>query len=237
MSRFNVNPSVIAFGSVVVSFAAGAGAGYFLTKRHFETMIDDEVATFKADYAAQQDALKNSLVVAAKNEALKNEEVPKLVAENLVKELHYASTAIPDENKNVVTRVFDNAPAVPDWDEEAEEAFRLENSVFIITRDEFYLNATDFAQEQLTYYEEDDTLCNSRDDVITDVVPMVGVDCLNKFGYGSEDENTVYVRNENFNADYEIVRTNGKYSEIVLGLSDAELKHSSRPRKFRTLDD
>jgi hypothetical protein len=232
MDKPDVGSSVVAIGSVVVSLAIGGAAGYFIAKKHMESIIDEEVEAFKRDYAARQEANLSAMVTAQENAEAKGS-VEQLTAVAISEQQGYIS-----KDEALQRSVFDNAKAVPEWDEEAEEAFRLENAVFLITQDEWMLNETDFQQEQLTYYEGDDTLATATDTVVTEVVDMVGVDCLTKFGYGSRSPDTVYVRNENFNTDYEIVRATGRYSDVVLGLDDGdELEHSSTPRKFRAYHD
>lgn len=229
-NRFGISPSFIAVGSVVVAFGAGAGAGYLISKRHFEAITDNEVATFKADYAARQDAHIQAMEMANLNRIEKSELAEK------VEELGYAVTeeATPEKNP----RIFDTAPRRPDWDEEGEAAFRAEIDIYILTKNEFFLNEVGHEQEQLTYYEDDDVLATNKDEIVTDVVVQVGSDCLTKFGYGSEDNDTVYVRNESWNTDYEIIRTDGKYSEIVLGLgTEDEIRHSAGTRRFRSYHD
>lgn len=232
-NKFGIAPSAVALGSVVAAFAAGAGAGYLLAKKQFEAVADQEIQDFKAEYAERQEAHIIAMEVANQNKIEKGE-LP-----TMVQDLGYAPKG--DEPVSTTTiRVFDNATAVPDWDEEGEEAYRKEASIYILTREEFFTNQHDFEERQLTYYDGDDVLCDNADQMITDVVQQIGTDCLSKFGYGSEDENTVYVQNEGLRTVYEIIRTDGKYSEVVLGLSDedAVISHSSkRPKKFRSYHD
>jgi hypothetical protein len=233
-NKFGVNPSTVALGSVVVAFAAGAGAGYLISKKKFEQLADEEIAEFKAEYAERQEAHIIAMETANQNRIEKGD-LP-----TMVEDLGYVpgEQQLPEEVKT--TRIFDTAPRVPDWDADAEEEIRKTEAIYILTREEFFTNQFDFEERQLTYYEGDDVLCDNADQMITNVVEQVGTDCLSKFGYGSQADDTVYLQNETLNTVYEITRTDGKYSEIVLGLDDEDansLRHSSSPKKFRSYHD
>lgn len=123
-----------------------------------------------------------------------------------------------------------------DFDFEAEILNRTGERPYVITHDEFYENEKDYEQIHLAYFQGDDTLVDERDQPVPDEDASVGNDNLTKFGYGSKDENIVFVRNEVLEADFEITRSMGKYAEEVLGLdTESGLKHSNGRgnRKFR----
>jgi len=146
-----------------------------------------------------------------------------------------------DVEGRVRQNVFDGRePAEEEWDYEAELRIRAENpdKPYILHHDEYYENETEFEQATLTYYEGDDTLVDEKDVPVPDEDATVGEDALTAFGHGSKDKNVVFVRNDKLEMDFEIVRSNGKFSVEVLGFDDqeeSELRHSySRPgRKFR----
>ena len=133
--------------------------------------------------------------------------------------------------------------AEDEWDYEAELRIRAENpdKPYIIHHDEFYENETDYEQATLTYYEGDDTLADEKDVPVPDEDSVVGEDALVAFGHGSKDKNVVFVRNDKLELDFEIVKSNGKYSVEVLGLDDTEneLRHSytRHPNRQRHWED
>ena len=118
-----------------------------------------------------------------------------------------------------------------DWDYNAEIADRELNPEvpYTISFDEFNDNEVNHEQTTLTYYDEDDTLVDSKDQPIDNTEYTVGDDNLTRFGHGSGDVNVVYVRNEKIDMDFEIVRSRGSYQREILG-SDPEpnLQHSRR---------
>ena len=106
---------------------------------------------------------------------------------------------------------------------------------YIITKDEFFTNEPEYQQVTLSYFEGDDVLTDERDRPQDDK-SVVGEDNLEKFGVGSGEVNTVYVRNDVIELDFEITRSTGKYTEEVLGF----IEHSDRRpgiRKFRGDDE
>jgi len=79
-------------------------------------------------------------------------------------------------------------------------------------------------------------LCDSHDKPIYNHSEVVG-ELL--FGHGSNDPNVVYIRNPKLEAEYEILRDEGSYEEIVLGeqieheAEEGDLRHSAVLRMRR----
>ena len=123
-----------------------------------------------------------------------------------------------------------------EWDYEVEMSKRTNGGgPYVIHVDEFNANENEFEQAQLTYYEGDGVLADMRDDPIPAIDKVVGEGNLFRFGHGGADENTVYVRNEKMEMEWEITKSDGKFSEIVLGI----LSHADEymPRRKRRLED
>lgn len=151
----------------------------------------------------------------------------------------------PDAETTVIEEKVEtiNVFSDPTFDLEEELKYRTEDQPYIITHDEYFAAEKEYDTFALTYYEEDDTLVGEDDKPIDDVENTIGEDHLVRFGSGSKDKNIVYIRNDKLASDYEIVKTNGSYVEMVLGMVDEEpnsLKHSDqrdRRRAFRHGDE
>lgn len=88
---------------------------------------------------------------------------------------------------------------------------------YIITHEQFsdeYLAARKLS---VTYYADDDILCDDRDVPFNDRVRTVGADFADHFGDRSADPDMVYVRNRRIDIDFEIIRNHGSYKQVVLG--------------------
>lgn len=131
-----------------------------------------------------------------------------------------------------VQNVFDMRNDTEVFDYEEEEKHRSEEEPYVISHDEFMANEKDYQQTQLTYYEGDDVLADDKDRTIDEEDEVVGSANLLKFGHGSKDVNIVYIRNDTLGLEFEVVRSDGKYAELVLGF----IEHSEsdpRNRRFR----
>ena len=70
----------------------------------------------------------------------------------------------------------------------------------------------DYDTISLTYY-ADGVLTDECDEIIEDVDDLIGEDSLNQFGVYEED--SVFVRNDELKTDYEILRDERNYSDVV----------------------
>lgn len=148
-------------------------------------------------------------------------------------EAEQAEAAAAMQTRNIFTDTPDQETW--DWDRERKMREKLhESSPYIVHADE--RQATDFEEHTLTYYVADDVLCDEADNVIDpqDRDGMVGESNLDRFGHGSGDPNIVYVRHDEDERQYEIVRSEKSYVEEVIGI---EPNPESRRRRQRSSPD
>jgi hypothetical protein len=147
--------------------------------------------------------------------------------------------AIVEATLPIERNVFesDNADDYFIFAEELEKRAEKPDEPFVITKEEWDANETDYDQAELTYYEGDDVLTDSKEKPVEDTDGVVGNENLLRFGHGSGDPKVVYIRNNNLSLDFEMSHSSGKFAKEVLGFDD-ELTHSDRrPRKFRASDE
>lgn len=75
----------------------------------------------------------------------------------------------------------------------------------------------------LFYYAKDDILCEENEDIVDDIENTIGYDALSEL----DRKTTVWVRNDKISTDYEIIRMNTSYTEMVYG----EVRTSARDGK------
>lgn len=241
------------FGGFIIGAGLGGALGYIFCKRKLEVkyhqIAAEEVAEMRQHY--------NEKIV-----ALENTEKPKL--EDVVRDHGYAPepteppmavtppTAVVEAAKEVVEdepevieedpepevrNVFQQAEVEDHWDYYAERAKRSPLHPYVIHRDE--------REEQhaydgvtFTYYEEDDVLCNERDEVVSteDRERILGEANLTKFGHGSGDASVVYIRNDQLEMDIEVIQSPNSYAEEVHGF-EPEIRHADRYRGRQPFDD
>jgi CBS domain-containing protein len=254
--------AMVGFASAM-SFVGGAALGAAIAMRKLRASYDEsihyEIAQAKEYYQrlykADEFATPEKAVASLIPNATVTTKSVLTVTENV--ELEEAVTALraysghglpmidrKPELVEVVKNVFTDAPPA-EFDYEAELKTRDPDKPYIISYDEFMEAGPNFTQVQYTYYGGDDVLTDDADDPVS-IDDLVGRETLGRFGYGSGDSNTVFVRNNSLQLDIEIAYSSGQYAKDVLGLGEeleeeeveTELRHAhSRPRKFRPGDD
>ena len=95
-----------------------------------------------------------------------------------------------------------------------------DDAPYVITPEAF-AEYEEYDTVSLTYY-DDGVLADEDDNIIEDVEGMVGVDSLTHFGEYEDD--SVYVRNDRYKCDYEILRDQRKYSDVKKFISSYEVE-------------
>lgn len=213
--------------SSVISLAAGSCAGFFVARTRMEKLYSkraaEEIEEAKKFYSAMYkrppyetpgSAAEIMIPVKDAAEAIKNYQGVADSEDPLVAEVE-ASAA---QSFAVEKSIFQDAVSQVDPEDWALEiANRSETSPYVISGEEFLQGEKDYQQTTLTYYDGDDVLADERDQPVEKVNQTVGEKNLLRFGQMSNDRNVVYVRNDVMDLDFEILRSEGKYSEEVLG--------------------
>lgn len=174
--------------SFTLGAVAGVAASWFILKKRYEQIADDEIASFKEEYKERVEKRKEAterldrMADALKEAADKAESSAKV--DEIIKKEGYA-----------------------DINEEGESGNR--KKPYVIRPDELGDEQYDICV--LTYY-ADGVLTNDYDDVIEDVEGTVGKDSLESFGEYEDD--AVYVRNDELEIDYEINKDSRRFVDI-----------------------
>lgn len=172
-------------------FVAGIGTGVLLTlqyaKNKYERIAREEIESVKAVFKNKK---KNNC------DFKQSEEVRVDIADyaGLLKKEGY--DPCPEKGENTKERRL---------------IHRMENP-YLIAPEEFG-EFDDYEPISLTYY-ADQILADENDEIIEDVENCIGFESLNHFGDYEED--AVFVRNDERRCDYEILKDNRKYSDVVL---------------------
>lgn len=123
----------------------------------------------------------------------------------------------------------------PEWDWAEELADRDTSGPYVIHLEEFLENEYEHNQLAITYFAGDEVLTDESDFPVMSVNDIVGLVNLERFGSGSGDANTVFVRNEKLQTDYEISRSSGKFGVEVAGFMDSpsEFEHAATRERMR----
>ena len=199
--------------------SVGGAAGYFATKKYLEVKYEQDLQM------QIQDVKDHYKLIRKEGEYAAPETVP-VDYENVLEGLEYIEHSEEGPEAEDVNPVFVDEEEDVETDETGftsvyqEEYERDRSQPYIITVKEFMEDRDEYDKTTITYFEDDDVLCDEREEVIPNVEYTVGNDALTKFGELSEDKNIVYVRNERTSTDFEIVRDRRSYAEVVLGYKE-----------------
>ena len=159
----------------------GACSGYYFAKKHYENLADEEVASVKEMYE-ERIRVKESV-------------------EKVKEEANYISK----ENGYVVTDVMINPTDMVNVDFPREEAAE---EPYVIGPEVYEEDYHGFDKINLTYWKGNDCLTNEDLEEL-DIGYYIGRDCLERFG--EYEAGTVFVRNEQVGADFEVLLEEGAF--------------------------
>lgn len=170
-------------------FAVGAAIGSAVTwkivKTKYERIANEEIASVKETFANREKNIKSTKDIAEENVV---ERIARLAAEE--KEKVEYNSLIEDLGYSEDVNKMD----IP----------------YVIPPDEF--GDIDYTLISLNYY-ADGVLTDDWDNPIDDVDNVVGLDSLTHFGEYEED--SVYVRNDKYKCDYEILLDERNFSDVI----------------------
>jgi len=235
----------------IVGFGAGALIGYRRTKTQYdkiEAKLTEIENNQELDFAVAEFAQRN-LQAAAETQHL-SRQVKTLTAKfdsiSIHPEPDGRSYVVSEETQQELIQKAANNPSrllipVPEpvvnnvftndgdeWDYKTELEKRDKADPYVIHVDEFVADEMGWdSQSTLTWYEKDQILTDSHDKPVYNHAELVGE---LRFGHGSNDANVVYIRNERLQCEYEVLRDEGSYEEIVLG---EQMEHQTQAEELR----
>lgn len=183
-------------------FAAGILTGSLCTwygaKKYYEKIATDEINSMK-EWLARRVEEQDEKTKEQPAE-LETKPISPSVKPNL---MEYASMV-----KNLGYVDYSSRKETSEPEKEEEEVDEMDRP-YIIEPDEF--GECDYEEVSLTYY-ADGVLTDEQDNPIEDVDGMVGEDYVEHFGEYEDD--SVFVRNERLQTDFEILADQRNYSDL-----------------------
>lgn len=218
---------------IALAFGVGSGLGalvaYRASKKKFEAELEREIEDVKANYRyLRKEDYESPTDFVEKNrpEEIVDSELAVLEINQIVEhaKLNEEMAKIADDYQtgsvfNRFERSVDEPEKLPDDANETLfeqlKAMRTDDKPYLLSIDEFHELPTHFEKVTITYFAGDNIIAYEDDTIMMDPDESIDVINLSRFGVMSDDENFVYVRNPKINVDYEIVRDDGKYSEMM----------------------
>lgn len=178
----------------ILIFAFGATLGSVITWRlldsKYKQMAQDEINEVRDIYLSKEKELKHENEPAEDTEMDKNEKDSSTKKEytTMLTDLKYKGTS---EDTNT------------------EEDHDMTNEPYVISPEEF--GEKDYDTVSLTYY-SDGVLEDDFGNIIENIEGTIGIDSLNTFGEYEDD--SVFVRNDDLETDYEILLDVRSYREM-----------------------
>ena len=187
--------------TTIFAFIFGAAVGAAVTWRiaatKFERMLDEEINNIYDDLEREKKSKEDEEDVEKPAEHSEERRTSKPINEK---------PDLMDKYAEVLKKTGYKTKEI----EEGEES-EMDDKPYVIHPDDF--GEDGYECESLTYY-ADGVLTDDWDHPIEDVEGLVGVESLEHFGENDGDEDTVYVRNDRYKTDYEILRDNRNFSDI-----------------------
>lgn len=152
----------------------------------------------------------------------------------ILSEMEYDARVVDPNNPEEVVTTTENVFNHYGNDEPEVEPDR--SKPYLISYDQFMDDEpANYDKVTLTYFEEDDSLIEEKDEsLIPNADEIVGTEYSSNFGHKSGDKDTVYIRNEQLEVDFEITRDPRSYVEVIIGYTDSEdSPKKPGPRKFK----
>ena len=189
----------------LLCFVAGAAIGSVVTwkliEKKYKDLADEEIESVIETFKNRKPRITKDNVKETVEKVINKYKEPKEIVEDIVTAERYSI-----ENEEEI-----------DEDDESNYTVNIDNDIevvtpYVITPEQFG-EYNEYGTKTLTYY-ADNVLTDEIDNPITseEMVTMIGPDALDHFGEYEDD--SVYIRDEMNEMDYEILKSEKKFSEI-----------------------
>lgn len=189
----------------LLCFVAGAAIGSVVTwkliEKKYKDLADEEIESVIETFKNRKPRITKDNVKETVEKVINKYKEPKEIVEDIVTAERYSI-----ENEEEI-----------DEDDESNYTINVDNDVEVITpyviTPEQFGEYNEYGTKTLTYY-ADNVLTDEIDNPITldEMVTMIGPDALDHFGEYEDD--SVYIRDETNEMDYEILKSEKMFSEI-----------------------
>lgn len=187
-----MNKTLLAIGSLIVGGVSGFFIGKFVYAKKYKKISDKEISEVREAYKSYFSKKKS-----VKPAPQKPFETRSTLQETQPKE------TVVDHSEKYREEVDQYRTASPVLDRKEQPA---NSKISILTPDEFRESSRNY--KTLIYY-KDGILADTFGNIIKDIDSEVGTDALKTFGL--YDDESVYVKNDNNDFDYEIIRSPKTY--------------------------
>lgn len=221
-----MNTKTAFFGGV-----AGVLTGYFLAKqtlsKRYEEQVRNEVEEIRQYYVEKTDAEVQKAILYYSEKADREIQQVKNFHAKLLAEVPVPGPEEMQRDQEATEEIeevleeYRGVEKTTSGDGKSELNLNFDSDEdlppYIIPVDVFIKNRMGHEQMTLAYYEGDNKLADQTNTLVSDerIKETIGVHNLHSFGEQSGNPDIVYVRCEQYKFDFEIIRAEGKFSEIA----------------------
>lgn len=205
--------SLVVILTTLVTGPLGGYIGYTVAKKRYIGLADKEVASIKAMQQKHDEELIKQLKIEDQKPNPKVEvtpkEKPKPVTRiekkqysKIIKKEGYAGKE-PQEPENPII-AFDGT---------GKEVHDINNDIYLITDHEF--NESQRSFELLYYYQRDGVIADTDNNRVNNYKELIGSDSIWLDEFDEEGKETVHVRNDKTEIDYEIILCHEAWMDVA----------------------
>lgn len=192
--------SKLNFAMFMAGATVGATATWLYLKKHYEQIAQEEIDSVKAVFAERKNV----------------EYTPKPDTDEQQDKQHKADIAklkpdLVDYAAKLQKEGYANYTEHSAKNNDEEKGNSMPDEPYVISPEEFG-ESDNYEQINLTYY-SDGVLADDSDEIMDDIEGTVGEDFADHFGDYEDD--SVHIRNDRLRCDYEILKDNRTYDEVV----------------------
>lgn len=201
----------------IAGAAIGSAATWFYTKTKYERIAQEEIDSVKKAFSKKNDndtEMNNAEpepIVEERNTAYEEAKQKAEAAREKPNMMEYATMLNEERYVDEETPKIKKTSKKKSKKIKEEEVKVVEERPYVISPDEFG-EMDDYETISLTYF-EDGVLTDDEYNIIEDIESMIGEDSLTHFGEYEDD--SVFVRNDAAQCDYEILRDMRSYEDIM----------------------
>lgn len=195
------------FAMFLIGVTVGTAAAWFSLKRYYERIAQEEIDSVKAVYSERKYVNTSTTKDENNNEKQEDNQRKADIARLKPDLVNYAAKLQEEGYINYAEHSKKNI-------EEKQEESML-NKPYTISPDDYGENDY-YDQISLVYYDGDGVLADDEDEVMEDIEGTVGEDFAEHFGEYEDD--SVFIRNDHLRCDYEILKDNRSFSDVVKSL-------------------
>lgn len=209
---------------LVMAFLAGGAVGFLvatqLNKEKYAALVEDN-EYLKEDFEDLWNKATKNEPERAIGKIIPETEVEKFA--KVADQLGYSSLVGSATDKvNIAKRNYHliRGGSNDMYEEEVNPIDQEEKDLsgpYVISEEQFSEENLHYDKLSITWYREDNVVCDETEEIMEDFGHVIGFDNLNMRHTHITHPNTIYVRNDAIDIDYEITVNQSSYKEIVMG--------------------